>query len=74
MKRSVEVFRAKVVTLLDAQLGIIKDYSNIQVDEKTLKNAKAVYEATSADAMAKTAEIPELNKNENGEYTPKAQE
>ena len=34
MKRSVEVFRAKVVSLLNAQLDIIKDYSTIQIDEE----------------------------------------
>lgn len=46
MKRSVEVFRAKVVSLLDAQLEIIKDYSDILVDDETLHEAKAVYEET----------------------------
>lgn len=44
MKRSVEVFRAKVVSLLHAQLDIIKDYSDVLVDDKTLEDAKAVYE------------------------------
>ncbi len=44
MKRSVEVFRAKVVSLLHAQLEIIKDYSEILVDEDTLKEARGIYE------------------------------
>ncbi|MEE1014179.1 MAG: DivIVA domain-containing protein [Clostridia bacterium] len=44
MKRSVEVFRAKVVSLLHAQLDIIKDYSEIMVDEETVRDAKAVCE------------------------------
>lgn len=44
MKRSVEVFRAKVVSLLHAQLDIIKDYSEIMVDDATVREAKAVCE------------------------------
>lgn len=44
MKRSVEVFRAKVVSLLHAQLDIIKDYSEIMVDDETVGEAKAVCE------------------------------
>lgn len=53
MKRSVEVFRAKVVSLLHAQLDIIKDYSDVLVDDKTLEDAKAVYEKTE-EKIAKT--------------------
>lgn len=68
MKRSVEVFRAKVVSLLHAQLDVIKDYSDILVDDKTLEDAKAVYEKVLpcaeekiervSPAEQKTAEIP----------------
>lgn len=76
MKRSVEVFRAKVVSLLNAQLDIIKDYSNIQIDEETLREAKAVYEKTLPDAEEKaeeqnTAELPGIVKNSKGEYVPR---
>ena len=76
MKRSVEVFRAKVVSLLNAQLDIIKDYSTIQIDEETLREAKAVYEKTLPDAEEKaeeqnTAELPEIVKNSKGEYVPR---
>lgn len=76
MKRSVEVFRAKVVSLLNAQLDIIKDYSTIQIDEETLREAKAVYEKTLPDAEEKaeeqnTAELPEIVKNGKGEYVPR---
>jgi cell division initiation protein len=46
MKRSVEVFRAKVVSLLNAQLEIIKDYSDILVDDETLREARAIFEET----------------------------
>ena len=44
MKRSVEVFRAKVVSLLHAQLDIIKDYSDILADDQTLDDAETVCE------------------------------
>ncbi len=70
MKRSVEVFRAKVVSLLHAQLEIIKDYSEILVDEDTLKEARGVYESVlpvTAEKMErlnpaqqKTTEIPAM--------------
>ncbi len=44
MKRSVEVFRAKVVTLLNSQLEIIKDYSgvNTEADSEIRSSAQAV--------------------------------
>ena len=76
MKRSVEVFRAKVVSLLNAQLDIIKDYSTIQIDEETLREAKAGYEKTLPDAEEKaeeqnTAELPGIVKNSKGEYVPR---
>ena len=57
MKRSVEVFRAKVVSLLHAQLDIIKDYSDIFVDDKTLEDAKKVYEKTLPCTEEKTERI-----------------
>ncbi len=60
MKRSVEVFRAKVVSLLHAQLDIIKDYSDVLIEEETLKEARNVYETIlpKTEEEQKTAEIP----------------
>ena len=61
MKRSVEIFRAKVVSLLDAQLEVIKDYGEIQMDENVLAEAKAILEkplATVEEIPQNTEEIP----------------
>ena len=73
MKRSVEVFRAKVVALLNAQLDIIKDYSNIEIDDQTVKEAKALYEKGMPLAGRRidkqdTEEIPQITHDENGGY------
>lgn len=53
IKRSAEVFRAKVVSLLNAQLDIIKEYSEIQTDP---------------DELQVTEELPRIKKQPNGEY------
>lgn len=78
MKRSVEVFRAKVVSLLHAQLDIIKDYSQIEVNEEILKTAKTVLEQGAKEAEAKedadTMELPEIVRDADGNYQPKADE
>ncbi len=61
MKRSVEIFRAKVVSLLDAQLEVIKDYGEIQMDEKVLAEAKAILEkpvSVAEEIPQNTEEIP----------------
>ncbi len=44
MKRSVEVFRAKMVSLLNSQLEVIKDYSKVNddADSKIRSSAEAV--------------------------------
>lgn len=77
MKRSVEVFRAKAVALLNAQLDIIKDYSEIKIDDKTLQEAKAVYDDMLINVQRKlseqadeesTAEIPALKKEADGSF------
>ena len=82
IKRSVEVFKAKVVSLLNTQLDVIKDYSNIQIDDNILAEAQLVFAKTTEDATAKieseqivknddeqpTAEIPEIKFDENGAY------
>ncbi len=56
MKRSVEVFRAKVVALLNAQLSVIKDYSDVAIDEETVNRAKALLEEALPEAEEKAAE------------------
>ena len=72
MKRSVEVFRAKVVSLLHAQLDIIKDYSQNEVNEDILKTAKTVLEQGVKEAEAKedadTMELPEIVRDADGNY------
>ena len=72
MKHSVEVFRAKVVSLLHAQLDIIKDYSQIEVNEDILKTAKTVLEQGVKEAEAKedadTMELPEIVRDADGNY------
>ncbi len=63
MKRSVEIFRAKVVSLLDAQLDIIKDYGEIQVEEDVLASVKEIVEKPLREAeepTQNTEEIPQL--------------
>ncbi len=78
MKRSVEVFRAKVVSLLHAQLDIIKDYSQIEVNEEILKTAKTVLEQDAKEAEAKedadTMELPEIVRDADGNYQSKTDE
>ena len=64
MKRSVEIFRAKVVSLLDAQLAVIKDYGEIQMDENVLAEAKAILEKSLAEEVSQnTEEIPVISQN-----------
>ncbi len=73
MKRNVEVFRAKVVSLLNAQLDIIKEYGELQEDEKGSAgaNLKAPSESSTNSHDQTTAEIPELVRKDYGVYTPK---
>lgn len=78
MKHSVEVFRAKVVSLLHAQLDIIKDYSKIEGNEEILKTAKTVLEQGAKEEESKedadTMELPEIVRDADGNYQPKADE
>ncbi len=78
MKHSVEVFRAKVVSLLHAQLDIIKDYSQIEGNEEILKTAKTVLEQGAKEEESKedadTMELPEIVRDADGNYQPKADE
>lgn len=82
MKRNVEVFRTKIISLLTSQLDIVKEFS-MPEDEKTeeidvaavveniTKNADTK-EKTVEDTLKKlervTMELPKLILNENGEY------
>ncbi len=66
MKRSVDVYRAKVVSLLRAQLDIVKDYSELQVKEETAGEARDLYEKNIQEveqslADQDTSEIPALD-------------
>lgn len=72
MRRSVEVFRAKVVSLLNSQLGVIKEYSDILVDDDTLEEAKKVYQEMLEGTEKKmvdgydiedTARVPRVEEN-----------
>ncbi len=80
MKRNVEVFRTKIISLLTSQLDIVKEFSMPQ-DEEVKENAVAsepeqVYEASSDKSVEETLkklervtmELPKLVLNENGEY------
>ena len=78
MKHNVEVFRSRVVSLLHAQLDVIKNYPDMQIAEEKPDISGAVYENktenTEAVQQSDTMEIPEIEKGENGVYVPKASE
>lgn len=78
MKHNVEVFRSRVVSLLHAQLDVIKNYSDMQIAEEKTEISEAVYENktenTETVQQSDTLEIPEIEKGENGVYVPKASE
>ncbi len=78
MKHNVEVFRSRVVSLLHAQLDVIKNYSDMQIAEEKPDISGAVYENKTENMEAvqqsDTLEIPEIEKGENGVYVPKASE
>ena len=57
MKRSVEVFKAKVVSLLNSQLEIIKEYSNINAD--TDREIRSIAEAVEV-IKSEINDIPDL--------------
>lgn len=81
MKRNVEVFRTKIISLLTSQLDIVKEFS-MPDDEnkeaidvnKVVENITSAAEKESAvaDTLKKlervTMELPRLILNENGEY------
>lgn len=50
MKRSVEVFKAKVVSLLNSQLETIKQYSDINIDtDKVIRSSAEAVEVIKSD-------------------------
>lgn len=57
MKRSVEVFKAKVVSLLNSQLEIIKEYSNINADtDREIRSSSEAVEVIKSEIN----DIPDL--------------
>ena len=82
MKRNVEVFRTKIISLLTSQLDIVKEFSMPEDEKKEEIDVDAVVkDITSAgddkgktmqDTLKKlervTMELPKLILNENGEY------
>lgn len=57
MKRSVEVFKAKVVSLLNSQLEIIKEYSNINADtDREIRSSAEAVEVIKSEIN----DIPDL--------------
>ena len=81
MKRNVEVFRTKIISLLTSQLDIVKEFSmpdteKHKADDKSTATVSETTEAqTDADVMTTlkklervTMELPRLVVNENGEY------
>lgn len=83
MKRNVEVFRTRIISLLTSQLDIVKEFSmpesGKRAEEKAVETAPGV-EDTENDASDKsvaetikklermTRELPKIVMNENGEY------
>lgn len=83
MKRNVEVFRTRIISLLTSQLDIVKEFSmpesGKRAEEKAVENAPGA-EDTENDASDKsvaetikklermTRELPKIVMNENGEY------
>lgn len=81
MKRNVEVFRTKIISLLTSQLDIVKEFSMPEKEEEE-KSEPVSYTAPEKDDIPKdssveetlkklervTMELPKLVLNENGEY------
>lgn len=84
MKRNVEVFRTKIISLLTSQLDIVKEFSTPDIKKEAAPSgvseaAPEVEEAedNSSDVMTTlkklervTMELPKLVVNEKGEYVP----
>ena len=83
MKRNVEVFRTRIISLLTSQLDIVKEFSmpennmkaeNIKVDTKPIDLCQAETEKPDEFLSAiqqlerVTMELPKITLNENGEY------
>jgi len=82
MKRNVEVFRTKIISLLTSQLDIVKEFSMPEDEKKEEINVEEVVKNITSETDAKgktvqdtlkklervTMELPKLILNENGEY------
>lgn len=65
MKRSVEVFRAKVVSLLNSQLEIIKDYSDINDDtDKEIRSSAEAVEVIKGEVN----DMPDISNGSAGSF------
>ncbi len=79
MQHSVEVFRAKVVSLLNAQMDIIKGYGEEEQPAEPEKTpALEMFEQTAPVMLLAeeqtTQEIPDIVKGEDGSYLPQTEE
>ncbi len=81
MKRNVEVFRTKIISLLTSQLDIVKEFSTPENEEageiaesmpEVLAETETMSEKNVQETLKKlervTKELPKLVLNENGEY------
>ena len=83
MKRNVEVFRTRIISLLTSQLDIVKEFSmpenkmsadELKVETKTMEDVPQEAEKTDEFLSAieqlerVTMELPKIVLNENGEY------
>lgn len=83
MKRNVEVFRTKIISLLTSQLDIVKEFSTPEKKKNTTEEIKEPVvnidedDSATSDVMTTlkklervTMELPRLVVNEKGEYVP----
>lgn len=68
MKRSIEVFKAKVVSLLNSQLETIKQYSDINIDtDKVIRSSAEAVEVLKSD-INDIPDMPEDAEAELGDF------
>lgn len=68
MKRSIEVFKAKVVSLLNSQLETIKQYSDINIDtDKVIRSSAEAVEVLKSD-INDIPDMPEETEAELGDF------
>lgn len=63
MKRSIEVFKAKVVSLLNSQLEIIKQYSDINIDtDSVVRDSAQAVDIIKSDVN----DVPDISDSDSG--------